>query len=69
MAVPYAARAASNAPRNGGFCWVVSLLRTPSKVLPAGLRGWTPCGAPGPVPVGDAGWALWAVGRWLYLSL
>ena len=30
MAVPYAARAAPRAPRNGGSCWVVSLLRAPS---------------------------------------
>ncbi len=52
---------------------MVSLLRAPSDGPLADLspaaRGWTPCGAPGPVPVGDAGWALWAVGRWLYLSL
>lgn len=32
MAVPYAARAATCAPRNGGSCWVVSLLRAPRTV-------------------------------------
>ena len=32
-----------------------------------GRRGGCPVFDPGLVPVGDAGWALWTVGRWLYL--